>query len=52
MYHYGDYGSGDDIFSLLYLLFWLVLVLMGALITVHYLRRDFGGGKKKKDPKK
>ena len=50
MYHDWGYGSGgNDMLGFLYMLFWLLLIFIGALITVHYLRRDFSGGKPKED---
>lgn len=33
----------------LYMLFWFLLIFIGALITVHYLRRDFSGKSKESD---
>lgn len=41
-YYYRDYGGNGDVFSLIYLVLMLVLIVIGAIITVHYLRRDIG----------
>ena len=50
MHYYWDYGNGgNDMFGFFYMLFWLLLIFIGALITVHYLRRDFSNKSKEDD---
>lgn len=44
MHYYWDYGNGgNDPAGLFYMLFMLLLIFIGAIITVHYIRRDFNG---------
>lgn len=40
MMHYWDYGGTDNMWGILYMFFWLILIVVGAVITLHYLRRE------------
>jgi putative membrane protein len=40
MHDYWNYGGGNDMWGVLYMFFWLVLIVIGAVITLHYLRNE------------
>lgn len=38
-YYWGNSGV-DNMWGILYMFFWLVLIVIGAAITLHYLRNE------------
>jgi putative membrane protein len=40
MMHYWDYGGTDNTWGVIYMFFWLILIVVGAVITLHYLRHE------------
>jgi len=49
MPYYWDYNTTNDTLGIAYMIFIVVAVVIGSLVTIWYLKRDLGGAQKPED---